>query len=267
MASLARIYLHLIWARVRGQLQYRASFLLEVAGAFCLSFGDFLVILVIFHHLPFLAGWSLAEVAFLYGSSYVTFKLTDMAVGHLDGLPQLIQRGDFDLVLIRPLGSLFQMLASDLSLRHVGSSLQGLLIFAVALRGVEIDWTLGRLLVLLVMPVSGAAIFAGIWVVGAASTFWTVRTMEVLNAFTYGGSELASYPMHIYGDWLRRLFAYVVPLAFVNYFPALYILDKPDPLGAPAALRFASPLVAAAVLLVGRLAWGFGVRYYRSTGS
>ena len=33
-------------------------------------------------------------------------------------------------------------------------------------------------------------------------------------------------------------------MAFVAYFPALYILDKPDPLGLPEFLQFVSPLVA-----------------------
>jgi ABC-2 type transport system permease protein len=78
---------------------------------------------------------------------------------------------------------------------------------------------------------------------------------------------LTQYPMHIYGAWLRRLFIFVIPLAFVNYFPALYILNKPDALGAPAFVRFLAPLVAAAVALFAAWFWQLGVRHYRSTGS
>jgi ABC-2 type transport system permease protein len=78
---------------------------------------------------------------------------------------------------------------------------------------------------------------------------------------------MTSYPLNIYAGWLRRLLAFVVPLAFVNYFPALYILRQPDPLDAPAFLRFASPVVAAVSVLVAREVWMFGVRHYRSTGS
>jgi ABC-2 type transport system permease protein len=257
----------LIGARVRGQMQYRVSFVLYVAAAFCLSFIDFLTVLVIFQHLPRLGGWTLGEVAFLYGTSYATFKLTDMAIGHLDQLPQQIQRGDFDLVMIRPLGTLFQVLTGDFALRHIGSTVQGLVVFGVSLTMVHIDWTLGRALVMAMLPLSGGVIFASVWVLGASTTFWTVRTMEMVNAFTYGGNQFTSYPLNIYAGWFRRLFAFVVPLAFVNYFPSLYILDKPDPLGMPVAFRFLSPVVAAVMMAIAWWVWGIGVRHYRSTGS
>jgi ABC-2 type transport system permease protein len=267
VGSLATIYVQLISARVRSQLQYRVSFVLYVAAAFCLSFIDFLTVLVIFLHLPRLGGWTLGEVAFLYGTSYSTFKLTDMAIGHLDLLPQQIQSGAFDLVMIRPLGALFQALTADFALRHVGSAGQGLLVLGISLTMVEIDWTPGRVLVFALIPVSGCVIFASVWILGATTTFWTVRTMEMVNAFTYGGNQFTSYPLNIYAGWFRRLFAFVIPLAFVNYFPSLYILDKPDPLGAPDWLRFLSPVVAAVLAVIAWQVWNVGVRHYRSTGS
>jgi ABC-2 type transport system permease protein len=89
----------------------------------------------------------------------------------------------------------------------------------------------------------------------------------VLNAFTYGGAYLTSYPLSVFGDWFRRLVAFGVGLAFVNYFPSLYILDKSDPLGFPRALQFASPVAAAALAVVAGLTWRVAVRHYRSTGS
>ncbi len=261
------IYFRLVAARARGQLQYRVSFVLQIAGSFLLSFTDFAAVLVIFQHLPALAGWTLGEVAFLYGTSYIAFQLTDMAIGHLDLLPQLIQTGEFDMLLIRPLGALFQVLTADFTLRKLGSLVQGAIVFGVSLSLVHIDWSPGRVLLLLLIPLNGVVIFGGVWIAGATTTFWTVRTMEMVNSFTYGGQLLTQYPMHIYGAWLRRLFIFVIPLAFVNYFPALYILNKPDALGAPAFVRFLAPLVAAAVALFAAWFWQLGVRHYRSTGS
>jgi ABC-2 type transport system permease protein len=267
VANLPALYLRLMAARVRAQLQYRLSFAMYLLGAFALTFTDFLAIWVIFRHLPLLAGWSLAEVAFLYGTSYISFKATDLAIGHLDQLPQQILSGTFDVVLVRPLGALFQVLTADLALRHVGSLAQGLVVFAYALGALSIDWTVGRAVMLVLMLVSGSVIFAAVWVIGATSVFWTMRSMEALNAFTYGGQALTSYPLNIYGGWLRRLLAFVVPLAFVNYFPSLYILDRPDLLGAPPVLRFLSPLVAAGIAVLAWRVWNVGVRRYRSTGS
>jgi ABC-2 type transport system permease protein len=73
--------------------------------------------------------------------------------------------------------------------------------------------------------------------------------------------------VNIYGRWLRRLVLFVIPVAFVSYFPALYILDKPDPLGLPEALQFASPAVALFTGAAAWVVWRTAVRRYRSVGA
>jgi ABC-2 type transport system permease protein len=117
------------------------------------------------------------------------------------------------------------------------------------------------------MLVSGALIFASVWVAGITIAFWTVDGGEFTNVFTYGGNYLTQYPIGIYGEWVRRLLAFVIPMAFVCYFPSLYILDKEDSLGLPSVLQFVSPLVAVAAALGAGVIWTQSVRRYRSVGS
>ncbi|HUG13677.1 MAG TPA: ABC-2 family transporter protein, partial [Thermomicrobiales bacterium] len=95
----------------------------------------------------------------------------------------------------------------------------------------------------------------------------TVQSIELINSLTNGGAEMASYPLPIYHVAMQRFFTFVVPLAFVSYFPALYLLDRPEAGDWPGWMPFASPLAALALAATARLAWGFGVRHYRSTGS
>jgi ABC-2 type transport system permease protein len=109
-------------------------------------------------------------------------------------------------------------------------------------------------------------IFCSVWVGTNAAAFWLVNVREATNAFTYGGNFLTQYPLDIFAAWFRRLFAFVIPIAFVNYFPSLFILDKPTGPWPP-ALRFASPLVALATVAVTAIVWRAGVRRYTSTGS
>jgi ABC-2 type transport system permease protein len=75
------------------------------------------------------------------------------------------------------------------------------------------------------------------------------------------------YPMHIYPDLLRRFFTYIVPAIFLNYYPALYILDKPDPLGLPVFAPLLAPVAGFGVLGAALLFWQFGVRHYQGTGT
>lgn len=267
MASRATIYAKLVGSRVRSQTQYRLSFGLSLVGTFLFTFLDFIAILVIFHHLPHLAGWSLAEVAFLYGTSYMTFKAADLLLTNFDRLPLLIRMGTFDQILTRPLGTLGQVMTTDIGIRQSASIAQGGAVFILSLTQLDVRWTAAKVFVLGMMLVSAFFIFCAIFVATNAIAFWTMDAREVANSFTYGGQFLTQFPMHIFGAWFRRLLGFVVPLAFVNYFPALYLLDKGDPLGAPDWLRFASPVVAAGAVVVASAIWRSAIRHYRSTGS
>ena len=118
-----------------------------------------------------------------------------------------------------------------------------------------------------VVVLSAALLFMALFALEATLCFWTTEATEVVNAFTYGGSTLAQYPLSIFDGWLRRLFLFVLPVGLVVYAPSLYLLDKPDPLGLPTATRFVAPIAAFGFALLAGAAWQFGVRRYRSTGT
>jgi ABC-2 type transport system permease protein len=261
------LYLILIRAQASAQARYRTSFLLQAFSQFAVTFTDLLTIVLLFQQFPSIAGWTMGEVAFLYGLGATAFGISDLVCGGFDSLSKMIRLGTFDRVLTRPVGTFTQVLASDLQIRRLGRIAQGLTAFVLALGWLQIEWTTAKIAVTVAALVAGAVIFSAIWVIGAAVTFWTVETSEVTNVFTYGGSELVSWPMPIYADGLRRFFTFIVPLAFVSYLPSLYILERPDSLGLPPVLQLSSPVVALAFLLVARVCWGLGVRHYQGTGS
>jgi ABC-2 type transport system permease protein len=257
----------LVGARVRGQLQYRASFVLNTAGSFALTFVDFVVVLALFTHFPALGDWSLHDVALLYGLSGIGIAIADMFIGHLDVLYLDIRSGQFDVVLLRPVGTLLQVISSDLALRRIGRVSQSAVVLVYALMGSDIAWNPLRVALLPVGIVCGAFVFGATFVLGGCLTFWTVGSAEIANGFTFGGNAMTSYPLDIFGPWLRRMLAFVVPLAFVTYFPGLYLLDKPDPLGFPTAFQFLAPVVTLVYATLTGFAWRSSVRHYRSTGS
>jgi ABC-2 type transport system permease protein len=264
--TLVGIYRRLVGARVRSQLEYRLSALLQLLGAGLITALDFVAIAVIFANVPELEGWTLGEVALLYALATISFAFTDLAIGHLDLFPQMIREGTFDQILVRPLPSLFQVVASDFAVRRLGKVLQGVAVLVFALVSVDVDWTVGRVLAIPLAIVAGAVIYGAVWVALATIAFWIVDAIEFVNAFTYGGSFLSQYPIGVFARWLRGVIVFVVPLAFVAYFPALYVLDKDDALNLPEALQYASPLVAVLATLAAGAVWRNAVRHYRSAG-
>ena len=263
------IYRRLISIRIRAQLQYRGSFLLGLVATAIGSAAGFGTLALVLQRFDTIAGWTLGEVAFLYGTVEVAFGLTEILFGGFDPdvFGPMVQRGSFDQLLLRPVNITFQVLGSDFVLRRLGKIAQGLFIFCVALALAGVRWTLGKIVYLPLVVASLTAFFGGLFIIGSTTTFWTVKRIEVINIFTYGGSEMMSYPMHIYAKWMRRFFTYIIPAIFLSYCPALYLLDKPDPLNMPAFAPFLSPVAGFGVLAVALAFWRFGIRHYTSTGT
>ena len=263
----AVLYRRLIGARIRAQMQYRVSFLLMTLVSMVVTGSDLLAILILFNYFGELAGWRAGEVALLYGLAMVAFGLTEMVAAGFDVFPQAIQQGEFDRVLLRPVGIFVQVLAADFQLRRLGRVAQGGLALALAMAWTAIVWTPLKMFYLLIVLVSGVVMFSALLVLGAVLCFWTVQSIEIVNTVTYGGTEMASYPLPIYHEVLQRFFTFVVPLAFVSYFPALYLLDRPELQHLPGWLPGMTPVAAAMLALMAWLAWRVGVRHYQSTGS
>jgi ABC-2 type transport system permease protein len=252
---------------LRSSLAYPWSFWLTAAGNLVVTFLDFVVLAVMFTHVRRLGGWSLPEVAFLYGTSGLCLGLADLAVGSLDNLGERVRDGSLDTVLLRPAPALAQLAADRFALRRVGRVLQGAAVLGWSLAVLRIDWTWGRVVMLPLLVLAGAVIFGSVFVAAAGFQIVAPGAAEAQNALTYGGSTLLQYPPAVYGRELVRGVLYGVPLGFVNWVPASYVLGRPLPDGLPGAVGYASPLVAVVFAGLAGLCWRAGLRAYRSTGS
>ncbi|WP_236569985.1 ABC transporter permease [Streptomyces mexicanus] len=252
---------------LRSTMAYRASFIMTTIGNFAVTALDFVAILLMFSRVDALGGYTLPEIAFLYGLSGVSFGLADLAIGSMDRLGRRVRDGTLDTLLVRPAPVLAQIAADRFALRRLGRVTQGALVLGYAFATLDVHWTALKVLLVPVMVVSGWAIFCAVFVAGAAFQFAAQDASEVQNAFTYGGTTLLQYPPTVFAKELVRGVTFVLPLAFVNWLPATYVLGRPYPLGLPRWTAFASPLVAAVCCALAGLAWRAGLRSYRSTGS
>jgi ABC-2 type transport system permease protein len=257
----------MVVAQVRGQTQYRASFVIDLVGSALFSLTDVLAVFVMFSVNGSLGGFGGREVLLMVGIAACAFPVADLAVGNVERLPFYVRTGLFDTVLVRPLSSLGQLLAMDFAPRRFGRAGQGVVIYLIALVAAPVDWHAWTAILAVLAPLAGAVFFGSLIVAGATVAFWWVESGEIAFAFTYGGKDFATYPVTVFGGFFRRFFAYGLGFAFVAYLPALAMLGRPDPLGVPAWLHWCSPLTALLAAALAGLFWRTGVRHYRSTGS
>lgn len=259
-----KLFMRYMSILLRSEMEYRTSFIMLFIGQFFVPFLTFIAIFMLFQRFSSIGGWTLYEVALCYAIIHVAYSVSGCLGRGFDTFSSLIIRGDFDRVLVRPQGTILQVMGSRLDLYRTGRLAQALIVLAYALVHLNIDWDFYKIITMALMMASGTVIFTGILMLGATLCFWTVEGLEVVNIFTDGGREISQYPLSIYHKWIKRFFTFVIPFATVNYLPLMYILDK-SPSDNPYYMLI--PSAGMLFILPCIIVWNFGVSRYKSTGS
>ncbi|MFH0130867.1 ABC transporter permease [Variovorax sp. VaC1] len=262
------IFFRLVGASVGGQARYPASALLLTLGQFLGSGIEVVAVWALFHRFGEVQGWGIGEVALFYGLVNCMFAIADALGRGFDVLgTEFLRTGAFDRLLLRPRPLALQLMGHDFRISRMGRLLQGVGVLVFATYQAHIAWTPATVAVALFALAGGIALFLGILVLQGTLAFWTVESLEIANVLTYGGVQAAQYPLALYANWFRRVLTFAVPLACVAYYPALAILGKTDPLGAPGWVGMVSPLAGFVFLAAAFGVWRLGLRRYASTGS
>jgi ABC-2 type transport system permease protein len=248
-------------------MEYRASFLMMCVGQFLAVGIEFIGIWALFQRFGTLQGWTLPEIALLYGMANTAFAIADMFGRGFDMFSNMVRTGDFDRLLVRPLPTAFQLTAQELLLTRIGRMSCGIFALCWSFSLLHTIWDIAKILLLAGSLLGGACVFFGLFVLQATCSFWTVESLEVWNMVTYGGVEAAQFPMTIYRSWMRDLFTFIVPIACLNYIPASILLNHPQSTHLPPFVAWFSPLVGPLFLFACLRIWRIGEGKYCSTGS
>lgn len=256
----------LVAARVRAQLGYRRSFTADLLGQLLFVGLDLVELVGVLGRAPSVGGLGFRELFLVFALAQLAFALGALVLGQLDEVSDRVRAGTVDVVLVRPMSALVQIATDDIALRRVGRLVVAAVVLPVALAGSGIEWTAARVALAAATPLCGAAVFASLFVVAGAISFFLLDGREFGNAFTYGGNYLAQWPVGLLPTALSRLFTFVLPAAFVAYLPALALLGRTGLAPVPAWLCWCPPLGTAVAALLAVLAWRAALRRYTGGG-
>jgi ABC-2 type transport system permease protein len=259
-----RRYLSLYGLYVTQQLkaaaEYRANFFIGAAAALCAHGASLLALWVVMQLAPSLNGWTLPQIWLIYGLVVLARALSHIFTDNLWSLSDTLRDGGFDRFLVRPIDPLFQLLAERLAPGGVGDLLVGLALLIATGRALAIA-TPASVAYLAAAVLSGSAIFFALTLITSASAFWIIDAVPVTTA-VFENAVFAQYPLSIYPRAVRFVLTWVIPFGLASFYPAAYLLGRDV-----GALAWLSPLVAAALLVIGYTVWRAGLRRYEGTGS
>lgn len=247
-------------AALRTQMADAANAVLWAAATLLGMLLEWATLWALFARFGSIPGWDFAATSMLFGLVRIAFGIAEMIGRGFDRFHHIIRKGEFDRMLLRPIGVAIQLSVAEFS--RFGMIGAGLVAFLYGCSASHVVFNFGTIAYLIAVISGGAALFYGLLMMQAALCFWTVDGIEVANAVVYGGQTAAQLPLDKLSRPLTFLFTYVFPLAIINWIPAKVLLT-----GTFSPLALAAPAIGWAFFGLGALVWRLGVRAYTSTGS
>ena len=257
-----KLYFESLAMHLKGELAYRVNFILSFLSQIIEFFTYYFIILALFTKFDHIKGFTLFEVLLCFSIIQFGFSFNEVFARGIDKFDELIIRGDFDRLLLRPKNIILQVLCSDSDFVKASRLIQSIIVLVIAIFHLNVSWNLLKIITLLLMLLSSCVIFFGIFLMAASYCFFTVQGLEVRNVFTDGGKHMAQYPIGVFSKGFVWFFTFIIPYAFVNYYPLLFLL------GRKSSIIYAfSPLLVFLYLIPSIIAFYLGMKRYSSVGS
>ncbi len=261
-------YIHLysvyLQRAIKSRLEYKKDAVVGIFSFLVTNVLQFLSLMFIIRSIPNLNGWSMYELGFLYG-----FTMMPRAIDHLltDSLWYVghwyVRGGVMDRFLIRPVNVLFQVIAEIFQPEAIGELLLGLALLIVCGTKIEMNWSVGSVVVMIVATVFGALIFTAIKLITCSVAFWTKRSGHLMS-MTYNVSEFARYPIDIYHPAIRFVMTYILPFGLIITMPVTILLKGTYN---PWIVSCTIIICAAVLSAIGCFIWCMGLKNYESSGN
>ena len=245
-----------------GQLEYQLNMLIDLVAMVGSLAGSIFVLSVFFGQGRELGGWSWEAALVVQGIyTFLDGVSSTWLRPNLGAIVTHVREGTLDFVLLKPIDSQFWVSLRIMAPAGLPEMGLGLVLIVWAASRAGASFSLGTVLVAVLMLCVGGVILYALWFVIAATSIWFVKTWnatEVLRAVLASGR----FPVSAYPPTLRLVFTLVLPVAFLTTVPAEVIL------GRAAMPMLALGLFLAVIFFVGsRAFWLFALRYYTSASS
>jgi ABC-2 type transport system permease protein len=259
---LVYLYFRCLGQQMKAIMAYEANFIVLMFSAVLVQLAGLAFIWAIFQRIPDVNGWTFWQVVMMSALIFVTEGVGSLFFEGTWRLSYLVYTGQFDQMLVRPISPIVQVLAGAVGFNGLGNIVTGFVLIGIAMANVPVQWTPGRVLMLVILLVSAATIRVAINLASAASTFWIRSPWSMVPMFVHQLGDFAKYPITIYSVAVQALIVVAVPFAFVSFFPTAFVFG----VEAWSLAGLLTPLVAIYAVVMAVWIFRVGLNRYESSG-
>lgn len=240
----------------------RLDFFTYVPGKLIRMGFFFVFVLALFDKVPSIAGYEQGEVLLFFAvMNFIDIFIQLFWYRGMNDLTNLVRRGDFDLVLTKPISPLFWTSFRMFDFFDLTTIPVAILFIGYAFNKLTAPVTMEQVLLGLLMIVIAFILAFAINLALASLAFWTTETE---NAFWIYRElfYVARFPPEIYPSAVRFIFTFIIPILVVVTSPTKAILGILSP-----ALIVWAPVAAVTFLWISLMIWRRGLQRYTSASS
>lgn len=260
------LYFRLIRLAVQARMQYRADFWAGVIGVIVMNAVTVSLISIMVSRFKNLNGWTMWEMVFLYCLWLLGHSVYSFFFWHIRALEEYLVEGTFDQFLMRPASPFIMFLAREVQYMGVADLTFATLGLSLAYRNLNLQWNSMQWLFFGLAIIAGMLIETTLALMFACISFWTGRSRRASQLLMRLNVMVQYYPVDIFGYVFRIIVTGFIPVAFMNYYPALMLLGKLDPQSPGGWLGYISPFVALTLVVLSAVVWHLALRRYSSAG-
>lgn len=257
------LYRRLFGAQLKAILEYQTDFYIMIASAVLTQLLGVVFLWVVYSRIPDINGWLFWEVVFMYAMIYLTEGFGSLFFEGTWRLGGIVNRGELDVMLLRPVSPILQVLTNGIGMNGIGNIIIGLIMIGQTLTRIDLHWSVGKILIAVLLIATAVAIRVSINLAANTSAFWIKNAGNAFPIMIHNLGEFAKYPITIFSLGVQLLVAVLVPFAFISFFPAYYLFDK----STSPWFWLASPVAAIYCMAVAYALFRYGLRKYESVGN
>lgn len=262
-----RLYLEMIKVEIKTSLQYKFSLITDLIGALVGYVGNIIIYYIMFSNFKSLDGWSFHEMMFVYTFAGLVINLATLFFGHFISIDKEIISGSFDNYLLRPISPFRYYLISRFNVVHGVSIIVSLVLFVYMACSNSIIWTAQNLFLLLMCIIGAFLINAGTFILVSSIAFWTKKSAELYDSILWPAQYLSYLPLNIFPHILRAIFTFILPLAFVSFYPSILFLNLNSSYEKYKIYGYLTVVVGIVFYGLCVMLWKYGTKKYESSGN
>lgn len=216
-----KIHLQFIKTGFSSRMAYRFDFYVSILAFFLYQLTGPMFVGVIYYAGGQFQGWDIYQIVFLQGVLTLINGFSYMVFFGISWVTELhVRDGRFDLLLIRPINTLWLLVMDSFDEESIGQFVAGIFLISFALNHINIQ---GSWILFGILSIFGLLFIFSLALLRSAAAIVFINVGR-LHELTDMINVFAGYPKSIYSKNLNNIFSTFIPLLVIANYPAAALL-------------------------------------------